>query len=125
MNIPFFKSSRSKKIKEIDILLDRLRKIADAIEPVDKMMCEFDTTIRDLLRLTKFIEANEEFIKLDRLKVLSEDDGCGDAGMPYLALCKSLRKINEDDNPVSYPCEVYSRIYGLILELEEYKKYCK
>lgn len=114
----------SRTINEIDILLGRLREIADAIEPVDRMMCKFDTTLRHLLKVAKVIGADEEFVRLDRLKALSDDDGA-DEGMPYRALCKSLKKISEDDSPVMYPCEVYSRIYGLILSLEEYKNYCK
>lgn len=128
MNIPFIKSGNKKKVKEINMLLGRLKEIADAIEPIDhQMMCEFDTSLRDLIKVMRVIGADEEFVRLDGLKALSDDDGCGDEGMPYRALVKSLRKFELDgeDNPVMYPCEIFSRIYGLILSLEEYRKYYK
>lgn len=121
----FFRLNRNKKGREIDALIRHLRKIADRIEPIDNMMGELDEALRDLIKVAKIIGADEKFVQLDGLKVLigdESDDESDDDGMPYQALLKSLIKFKEDD-PLMFPCEVYSRIYGVILELEEYKKF--
>lgn len=117
----FFRLNRNKKGREIDALIRHLRKIADRIEPIDNMMGELDEALRDLIKVAKIIGADEKFVQLDGLKVLIGDES-DDDGMPYQALLKSLIKFKEDD-PLMFPSEVYSRIYGVILELEEYKKF--
>lgn len=85
----------------------------------------FDESFRELRKIAKILSADEDFVKLDRLGALSDnDDPDVNSGKPYNAMLKSLNKEKECD-PIGIISEIYSRVYGLILALEEYKKYVK
>lgn len=128
MKIPFINSGQSRKKKEIDELIKRLEKIGDAIEPIDQMMGQLDDAIRDLRQVMEKLGADEAFVLLDGKKVLVDDAGDaagnaaygGDGGRPYRAIVKSLKKADDCDLTM-LPTEIYSRVYGLILALKEYK----
>lgn len=124
MKISFINSGKSRKKKEIDELIKRLEKIGDAIEPIDKMMGQLDDAIRDLRQVMEILGADETFVLLDGKKVLVDDAGDaaygGDGGRPYRAMVKSLKKADDCDLTM-LPTEIYSRVYGLILALKEYK----
>lgn len=124
MKIPFINSEQSRKKKEIDELIKRLVKIGDAIEPIDMMMGQLDDAIRDLRQVMGILGADEAFVMLDGKKVLVDDAGNaaygGDGGRPYRAMVKSLKKADDCDLTM-LPTEIYSRVYGLILALKEYK----
>lgn len=124
MKIPFINSEQNRKKKEIDELIKRLVKIGDAIEPIDMMMGQLDDAIRDLRQVMGILGADEAFVMLDGKKVLVDDAGNaaygGDGGRPYRAMVKSLKKADDCDLTM-LPTEIYSRVYGLILALKEYK----
>ncbi len=110
---------------DIDIIIRRLEEIGDAMDPVISLTGALDNTYRDLRKVVRILAADEDFVKLDRLKVLVDDvDPELDGGMPFKALTQSLAKEKELD-PLGIISEIYSRVYGLILALEEYKKYVK
>ena len=72
----------------------------------------------------EILGADEAFVLLKGKKVLVDDadDAAygGDGGRPYRALVKSLKKADDCDLTM-LPTEIYSRVYGLILAIKEYK----
>lgn len=109
-----------------DILIKRLEEIGNSMDAViSHPLSVFDEVFRELRKIVKILSAEEDFVKLDRLGALSDcDDPKVDRGKPYNAMLKSLNKEKECD-PIGIISEIYSRVYGLILALEEYKKYVK
>lgn len=109
-----------------DILIKRLEEIGNSMDEVmNHPLNVFDESFRELRKIVKILSADEEFVKLDRLGVLSDDDDPKvDGGKPYNAMLKSLSK-EKECNPIGIIDEIYSRIYGLIMALEEYKKFIK
>lgn len=87
-------------------------------------MGQLDDAIRDLRKVMGILGADEAFVILDGKKVLVDDAGDaangGDGGRPYRAMMKSLKKADDCDL-IMLPTEIYSRVYGLILALKEYK----
>lgn len=110
---------------DIDVLIKGLNEIGDAMDPMVSMTGKLDDTYRDLRKVIKILSADKDFVMLDRLKVLVDDDDEDvDGGMPLKAAILSLEK-EEDTDPLGVITEIYSRVYGLIVALEEYKKYIK
>ena len=109
-----------------DILIKRLEEIGNSMgEVINHPLNVFDESFRELRKIVKILSTDEEFVNLDGLGVLSDDnDPEVDGGKPYYAMLKSLNK-EKDCNPIGIIDEIYSRIYGLVLALEEYKKYVK
>lgn len=109
-----------------DIILKRLDEISTSMDAViSHPLNVFDEAFRELRKIAKILSADENFVKLDKLGVFSDDDDNEvDGGKPFNAFLQSLSK-EKECNPIGIIDEIYSRIYGLILALEEYKKYTK
>lgn len=110
---------------DIDVLINRLEEIGTAMEPVVDHLGQLDNTYRELRKVIKILAADDDFVKLDKLGVLSDDDDPQvDGGKPFAAMLQSLSK-EKEMNPINMISELYSRVYGVILALDEYKKYVK
>ena len=105
-----------------DILLRRLEEIGSNLEELDPALNGYDDALREIKKISKILASDEYFIKLDKLGVLCDDTSGSDNGRPFEALQNCLDKIERLD-PIMFLTEIYSRLYGVILALEEYKKY--
>lgn len=104
----------------------RLEEIgADMDEVISHPLNVFDESFREIRKIVKILSTDEDFVKLDKLGVLSDEtDTSAEEYKPFNAMLQSLRK-EQECNPIMIIDEIYSRLYGLILALEEYKKYTK
>lgn len=109
-----------------DIIIKRLDEISTSMDAViSRPLNVFDEAFRELRKIAKILSSDKDFVKLDKLGVLSDNADKGvDGGKPFNAFLQSLSK-EKECNPIGIIDEIYSRVYGLILALEEYKKYVK
>lgn len=109
-----------------DIIIKRLEEIGTSMDAViSHPLSVFDESFREIRKIVKILSADEDFVKLDKLGVLSdESETSADGGKPFHAMLRSLNK-EKECNPIGIIDEIYSRLYGLILALEEYKKFSK
>lgn len=109
-----------------DILIKRLEDIGNSMDSViSHPLSVIDEAFRELRKIATILSADKDFLKLDKLGVFSDDDDNEvDGGKPFNAFLQSLNK-EKECNPIGIIDEIYSRTYGLIMALEEYKKYVK
>ena len=105
-----------------DKLIKRLEDIGRKLEELEPALFSYYEPIREIKIITRILASDEHFIKLDRLGVLSDDESGEDNGRPFEALQTCMAKIEKIDPPMRL-VEMYSRLYGVILALEDYKKY--
>ena len=122
MTIQLTKHCCKLKKMNTDKLLKRLEDIGRKLEELDPALNGYDDAIREIKKITRILASDEDFIKLDRLGVLSDDESGADNGRPFEALQTCITKIEKFD-PLMLLTEMYSRLYGVVLALEEYKKY--
>lgn len=107
----------------IDIIIKRLEEIGSSMgKVIDHPLNVFDESYREIRKIVKILSSDSEFVKLDKLGVLSDNESGDDKGKPFNAMLITLQK-EKEYNPIGIIDEIYSRLYGLILALEEYKKY--
>ncbi|MDE6268106.1 MAG: hypothetical protein K2M04_03385 [Muribaculaceae bacterium] len=107
---------------KIDVLKRRLEEVGRILEELDPALNGYDNAFREIRKIARILASDEYFVKLDKLGVLSDDESGSDNGRPFEALQICINKIEKLD-PLMLLTEIYSRIYGVILALEEYDKY--
>lgn len=107
-----------------DRLIKHLEEIGNSLdEVVGQSLNILDDALREVRKIVKILGADEDFVKLDKLGVLSDDDET-DGRKPFTEMIQTLSQ-EKECNPIGIIDAFYGRIYGLILALEEYKKYSK
>ena len=73
-----------------DIIVKRLEEIGTSMDAViGHHLNVFDESFREIRKIVKILSVDEEFVKLDKLGVLSDDDDPKiDGGKPFTAMLK-------------------------------------